>query len=111
MEHSHSAGRIPVRLLCSLTSPMVSERWRFMGADLSSDSALAATHVSSPHTYTPWRPTPGTIFLIPEWVSMNLLQFSRGLPLWVVLSSSSTHQHSTPRIPASAVALAMTSSE
>lgn len=47
---SHSAGRMPVCLLCSLTSPLVSDRWRFMGAPFSSDRALAATQVSSLHT-------------------------------------------------------------
>lgn len=42
---------------------------------------------------------------------MKRLQLIRGLPFWVVLSSSRTHQHNTPRMPESMVALAMTSSE
>ena len=50
MLESHSAGRMPVCLLWSLTSPLVSERWKFMGASFSSERALAPTQVSSLHT-------------------------------------------------------------
>ena len=111
ISESHSAGRMPVLRLWSLTSPLVSDRWKFIGASFSSERALAPTQVSSLHTYTPWRPTPGTILRASLCWSMNLLQLVRGLPFWVVLSSSRTHQHSTPRMPAAWVALAMTSSE
>lgn len=110
-ELSHSAGRMPVFLLWSFTSPLVSERWKFSGARSSSESSLAAAQVSSPHTYTPCRPTPGTIFLMPLCEAQKRLQFCSGLPFWVVNSSSRQHQQRTPRMPASRTALAMTSSE
>ena len=50
MLDSHSAGRMPVFFLWSLTSPRVSDRWKFMGAPTSSENSFAPTQVSSLHT-------------------------------------------------------------
>ena len=47
---SHSPGLFPVFFLWSLTSPLVSERWKFMGASTSSENSLAPTQVSSSQT-------------------------------------------------------------